>query len=107
MKAADPSSFALAVRRQLTDERRSLRVYGSEVVIARLTGDAGRRRLHLLNYGGRTIDGLRIRVRGQWRTGEVYVAGTGKAALAEHVVLDAATEFSLPQMRHYAIVNLR
>ena len=69
-KAADPSRFALAVRRQLTDERRSLRVYGSEVVVARLTGDAGRRRLHLLNYGGRAIDGLRIRVRGQWRTGE-------------------------------------
>ena len=41
-EAADPSAFALKIRRQLTDEQRALRVYGSEVVICRLTGDAGR-----------------------------------------------------------------
>ena len=39
-EAADPSAFALKIRRQLTDEQRTLRVYGSEVVICRLTGDA-------------------------------------------------------------------
>ena len=61
--AADPSAFALKIRRQLTDELRTLRVYGSEVVICRLTGDAGQIRLHLLNYGGREIEGLRIRLR--------------------------------------------
>ena len=38
-EAADPSAFALKIRRQLTDERRTLRVYGSEVVICRLTGE--------------------------------------------------------------------
>ncbi|PYR80240.1 MAG: hypothetical protein DMF86_01200 [Acidobacteria bacterium] len=32
--AADPSAFALKIRRQLTDEQRTLRVYGSEVVLA-------------------------------------------------------------------------
>ncbi|PYR53820.1 MAG: hypothetical protein DMF91_27770, partial [Acidobacteria bacterium] len=35
-EASDPSAFALKIRRQLTDEERSLRVYGSEVVIGRL-----------------------------------------------------------------------
>ena len=35
--AKDPSAFALKVRRQLTDEQRSLRIFGSEVVIGRLT----------------------------------------------------------------------
>ncbi len=37
--AANPSEFALRIRRELTDDRRTLRVYGSEVVLARLTGD--------------------------------------------------------------------
>src|SRR6266850_6084272 len=46
-EAADPSGFALKIRGQLTDEQRTLRVYGSEVVICRLTADAGRARLHL------------------------------------------------------------
>src|SRR5262245_38991385 len=32
-EAADPSALAQKIRRQLTDERRSLRIYGSEVVI--------------------------------------------------------------------------
>src|SRR5207247_9280187 len=63
-EAADPSAFALKVRRQLTDEQRSLRVYGSEVVICRLTGDAERVRLHLLNYGGPGIRGPRMSLPG-------------------------------------------
>ena len=33
---ADPSEFALKIRRQLTDEERSIRVYGNDVVICRL-----------------------------------------------------------------------
>ena len=104
--AADPSAFALKIRRQLTDEQRSLRVYGSEVVIARLTGDAARIRLHLINYGGREIEGLRIRVRGAYATGDGYVPGQGRVALLDHVVADGATEFSLPRMGPYALVDL-
>lgn len=104
--AADPSAFALAVRRRLTDPRRTLRLYGSEVVIARLTGGATRVRVHLLNYGGRTIDGLRVRVRGAYPSGHVYVAGIGRVGLEEHVVLDEATEFSIPTMTLYAVVDL-
>lgn len=105
--AADPSAFALRVRHDLTDERRSLRVYGSEVVIARLTGTGGRIRLHLLNYGGRDIEGLRFRLRGAYPTGEAFVVGAGRAALADHVVADGATEFSLPRLTTYAVVDLR
>ncbi len=66
-EAANPSAFALKVRRQLTDDERSLRLYGSEVVIARFTADGKKARLHLLNYGGRPSDGLRIRLRGMWK----------------------------------------
>jgi hypothetical protein len=106
-EAADPSAFALKIRRQLTDEQRSLRVFGSEVVIGRLTGDAGRIRLHLLNYGGREIEGLRIRLRASFGAGEAHVAGAGRLALEDHLVADGATEFSLPRLVTYAVVDLR
>jgi hypothetical protein len=104
--AADPSAFALKIRRQLTDEQRTLRVYGSEVVIARLTGNAGRIRLHLINYGGREIEGLRIRLRGAYGTGDAYIEGAGRVALQDHVVADGATEFSVPRIGAYAVIDL-
>ena len=106
-EASDPSAFALKIRRQLTDEERSLRVYGSEVVIGRLTGDTQRVRLHLINYGGREIEGLRIRLRGAYREGEAYAAGAGRLALQDHVVAEGATEFSIPRIATYAVVDLK
>jgi hypothetical protein len=105
-EAANPSAFALKVRRQLGDEQRALRAYGSEVVVCRLTGDATRVRLHLLNYGGREIEGLRIRLRGAYAEGEARVAGLGRGPLQEQVVGDGATEFSIPRMGVYAVVDL-
>ena len=106
-EAGDPSAFAQKIRGQLTDEQRTLRVYGSEVVICRVTGDGQRMRLHLLNYGGRDIEGLRIRVRGTYRGGDAYVAGGGRLPLADQVVADGATEFSLPRIATYAVIDLK
>ena len=105
--AADPSAFAQKIRHQLTDEQRSVRIYGSEVVICRLTGDGQRIRLHLINYGGREIAGLRVRLRGAYRNGEAYVAGSGRLPLDDHVVVDGATEFSVPRIATYAAIDLR
>jgi len=106
-EAADPSGFALKIRGQLTDEQRTLRVYGSEVVICRLTADAGRARLHLVNYGGREIEGLRVRLRGIYGDGEAHVAGAGRLALQEQVVAAGATEFSVARIATYAVIDLR
>jgi hypothetical protein len=106
-EAGDPSAFAQKIRSQLTDEQRSLRVYGSEVVICRLTGDGQHARLHLLNYGGRDIEGLRIRVRGAYRAGEAYVAGAGRLPLEDPVVADGAIEFSVPRLATYAVIDLK
>jgi hypothetical protein len=105
--AADPSAFAQKIRSQLTDDRRSLRLYGSEVVIARLTSDGTRARLHLINYGGRDIEGLRVRVRGPYHSGDAYLAGAGKAALQDQTATDGAIEFSLPKIGTYAVVDLK
>jgi len=105
--ASNPESFALSVRRRLTDERRSLRLYGSEVVLARLLRDEGHARLHLLNYGGRPIDGLRVRLLGRWVPEDVRVFGQGPTAAEDLLAASGATEFSLPALGPYAVVDLR
>lgn len=105
-EAGNPDALALKIRMQLTDERRSLRLFGSEVVLARLAGAAQRLRLHLVNYGGRTVEGLRVRLRGRWRPGEAYVLQHGKLAVEAPVVQDGATEFSIPVLGPYAVVDL-
>ena len=105
-EAADPSAFAQKVRRELTDEQRSLRVYGSEVVIGRLTGNDRQIRLHLLNYGGRDIEGLRIRLRGNYGRGEALVPGAGRVPLEDFAVTGGATEFSVPRIGAYAVIDL-
>jgi hypothetical protein len=102
----NPSEFALKVRRELTDDRRTLRVYGSEVVLARLTGDARRRRLQLVNYGGREVEGPRIRLLGAWRIEGFHVAGKPDAAPQDVAVADGATEFSIPELGVFAVVDL-
>ena len=95
------------MRRPLTDEKRSLRLYGSEVVLARLVRDAGRARLHLLNYGGRPIDGLRVRLLGSWVPGEARAFGEARLAVEDLVAAGGATEFSLGTIGPYAVVDLR
>jgi hypothetical protein len=105
-EAADPSAFALKIRRQLTDDQRTLRVFGSETVICRLTGDDRQVRLHLINYGGRDIEGLRIRVRGSYSSGAYHVVGVGRVPLQDHVIESGTTEFSVPRLTTYAVVDL-
>ena len=105
-EAGEPSALALKIRRQLTDEQRALRIFGSEVVIGRLASDGSRARLHLLNYGGRDIEGLRIHLRGSFPPGEALVAGQGRVALEERAVVDGATEFTVPRLGAYGVVDL-
>lgn len=104
--AADPSEFAQMVRAKLGDENRSIRIYGSETVIARLSGDGRAFRLHLLNYSGREIEGLRVRIaRASLDGGKAWAFGIG-SFLFEAPVSDAgAAEFSIPRMGAYAVID--
>jgi hypothetical protein len=106
-EAGDPSAFALKVRRQLGDDQRSLRIYGSDTVIGRLTADSTRARLHLLNYAGREVEGLRVRIRGAYTAGEAYLPDRGRVSLLDHTAADGFTECSLPVIRGYAVIDLR
>ena len=97
------------IRTRLTDDGRSLRIYGSEVVIARLTGDEAHERLHLINYGGRDIEGLRVKLKGGWSTGDALVAGAGRLPVADATVSPGptiTTEFTLPRLGAYAVIDL-
>jgi hypothetical protein len=106
-EAANPSAFALKIRRQLTDDERSLRLYGSEVVIARFTADGSKARLHLLNYGGRPSEGLRIRLRGMWKEAANHISGADSPTTLDGLTAaDGWTEFTLPRLNTYAAIDL-
>lgn len=106
--AKNPKVIAQAVRTNLTDEKRSLRIYGSPVVVARLTGAGGRLRVHLLNYAGaaRRVDGIRVRVLGSYPKHQVATDGAPGVELLDYTVESDATEFTLPELKTYAVIDL-
>lgn len=106
-QAANPGELAAEVRSQLTDERRSLRLYGSEVAIIRAAGDGKAARVHILNYSNRPLKGIRLRVRGVYSAADLHVFGYPDATTTEFVTNDGFSEFSIPEMGPYAIADLR
>ncbi len=101
----DPHLFAAKIREKISDQQRSLRVYGSEVVLCRLVGDGSQARVHILNYGRRGLDGVRLRVRGTYAHAKFYAPGPAME-VKDFVSTDGFTEFSLPVIGPYAVVDL-
>ena len=104
--AADPSMLAQKIRSQLGDKHRSLRIYGSEVVIGRLESDGVHARVHLLNYAFRPVVGLRVRVAGSYAHQEIRAFGKPDLKLQDAAATAGATEFTLPELGTYAVVDL-
>ena len=105
-EAEDPYAYAAKVRQKLGDERRLLRIYGSDVVLGRLTGERGQARLHLINYGERKVGGLRVRRARRVHARPLAAFGVEKAELADYTSNGGATEFTIPEMLTYAVVDL-
>jgi hypothetical protein len=105
-QAGDPSRFAYEVRQKIGDDRRLLRLYGSDVVIAHLEGDASVRRVILLNYGNRNVEGLRVRLLGAFPKVEI-ASSAGPLAVRDLLVTAGTTEFSLPLVPAYAVIDLK
>jgi hypothetical protein len=107
-QARNPGAMAHIVRGNLTDERRSLRIYGSAVVEGRLAGTGGRLRIHLINYDGasRKVNGLRVRVAGAYSKHQLAAAESPGAELLDYTVLPDATEFTLQELKTYAVIDL-
>jgi hypothetical protein len=106
--AQDPGAMAQVIRSNLTDEKRSLRIYGSPVVVARLTGSGAHVRVQLLNYAGaaRKVDGLRVRILGNYPKHQLAAAGSPGEQLLDYTVDQAATEFTLPELKTFAVIDL-
>ena len=104
--AANPSDFAARVREKLSDEKRSLRVYNTSTVIAHLTGDGKRARLHLLNYARRPAKDVHIRIRGAYA--KVLLKDSADATLQAMDISNhrGGTEFRVPSLQTYTIVDL-
>jgi hypothetical protein len=106
-EAEDPSAFAQKIRLKLGDENRRLRVYGTEVVICRLTGDDRSYRLHLLNYANSEIEGLRVKLLVNHESGDLRVFGQGSVPPDDTVNAGGVFEFSIPKMGAYAVLDGR
>lgn len=106
--AQDPGAMAHTVRARLTDEKRSLRIYGTQVVLARVLRGSGRMRILLLNYDGanRAVDGLRVRVPGSFPNHRAAAAGRSSVPLLDYLTEGGATEFTLPSLATFAVIDL-
>jgi hypothetical protein len=104
--ARNPSMLAHKVRSRVGDENRSLRIYGSEVVIARLTANERQARIYLINYSSRPVRGLRVRVKGTYAKGELRVFGVDDASPMDWINDAGATEFSIPELGVFAVIDL-
>jgi hypothetical protein len=76
------------------------------VVLGKLNGDGQRLRVHLINYGGGKVDGLRVRVLGSYQHGKLAAFGTANPALTDYAQTNGGTEFTIPEMLEYAVVDL-
>lgn len=107
-EAANPSLLAEKARWHVSDEKRLLRIYGSDLVIGRLMGNADSAQLYLLNYGGAKIavNGLRVRVRGHYDKFDVhdYASASERAVDPSHD--EDGSEFTIKSLKTFAVINL-
>ncbi|MCU1232920.1 MAG: hypothetical protein JWP63_887 [Candidatus Solibacter sp.] len=106
--ANNPSDFAAVVRGKLGDDKRFVRLYGSNTAIAYLTGDGKRARLSVLSYSrNRSQAGLRVRVLGRYSPAKFAAYGVAPdGGLADIENPENATEFSVPAFNTIAVIDL-
>lgn len=102
----DPIRVVRDARAQVTDSKRLLRLFGSDVVLGHVNGDGRRMRVHLLNYSGRKIAGLRVRVHGEWRDPRPALFGAENNLLPDFSHQDGGTEFTIPEINTSAVIDL-
>jgi hypothetical protein len=105
--ARNPGMLATEVRARLGDDKRLVRVYGSQVVVTRLTGAAGRARLVIINYGNRSVEGLRVRVLGSYTSATAAIAAVPDAKLHDVAADSGAIEFTVDQLPRIAVIDFK
>jgi hypothetical protein len=102
----NPNDFAARVREKLTDDKRLVRLFNTYTVIVNLTGENGRARLHVLNYARRPAKDIRVRVLGEYKQVKLHEAADATMAAQDVIVADRGTEFTIPQIATYAVIDL-
>ncbi len=108
-EAKNPDVLAHKIRANLGDDRRSLRIYGTSIVVARLTKEPGGLRLHLLNYGagnGARVGAFRVHIAGHYEKAQLHSYDSPADQLIEYNAAQDATEFTVPDLHGYAVVDL-
>ncbi len=104
--AKNPAAFAAGVRGRVGDDKRILRVYGTDVVLGRLESGPGFARVHLVNYSNREVEGARIRVLGHYRLDGYRALDQPDSRPQDFAVSAGATEFTIPSLTRYAVIDL-
>jgi hypothetical protein len=105
----DADGIVHKIRSDLTDARRTVRLFGTSVVVAHMTGDPEKPRLHLLNYGAPAdveVGGFRVRVLGRYPKSEIHSFDDPAENLMDYEMDSEATEFTVPDLKTYAVVDL-
>ena len=105
-EAANPYEFAQKIRSKVGDDKRTLRLFNTSTVLARVTGDGSSARVHLINYGNRSVSWVQVRVLGNYKSGQLRAFGLSDASLRDFAVRDGGTEFTVPVLNRYAVVDL-
>ncbi len=102
----DPYLFAAKIRSRIGDDKRLIRLYGSDTTLARLFGDDRHARVNLVQYGRNPARGIRVRVLGHYR--RIYLnTPDDELALAQDIATDeTGTEFSIPVLKTFATADL-
>jgi hypothetical protein len=108
-EGGNPKLLAEKVRAQVTDEKRLLRIYGNSTVIGRLVGSADHTRLFLLNYEAarNSVDGIRVRVLGNFPQQHLAEFQSPDAKLVDYKTSSEATEFTLRELPVIAVIDLQ
>jgi hypothetical protein len=111
--AGNPYEFAALVRAKLGDDKRLVRIYGTNTVIARLTGDRTRAPLFLLSYAASrrpqrgNLQAMRVRVLGRYQPTLAAYGAEQDTALTDPRNPENATEFWVPDFSVIAMIDLK
>ncbi|MFN7939866.1 MAG: hypothetical protein U0R19_41445 [Bryobacteraceae bacterium] len=96
------------IREKLGDDKRVLRIFGSELTLAVAAREGNRVRLHMVNYGQRPVEYLRIRVQGVFRESNIkaYLYGGLTPKFKDFEAGKDYTEFTLESLGPYAVLDL-
>lgn len=104
----DPYQFAVDVRDKLGDEKRLIRLYGSELAIAEVAKEGSRVRIYLVHYGERSVEGMRVRIKGSYPAAKIktYLFGVDPSPVSEVVQSGGFTEFSIARAATFSVIDL-